>query len=147
MQVGVVPRSFGGSGCAGSPRWMPAPPPVLRPASKPGRPPGARRLAPGNPERPWDPRRDYRDGRPALSGQWEDPVPRILSGVQPTGALHLGNYIGAFRQWVDQQHDFDAYYPVVDLHAITLPYDPAELRARTLEVAGILLASGLEHAV
>jgi tryptophanyl-tRNA synthetase len=89
----------------------------------------------------------------------EKTKPRILSGVQPSGPpaadkgqgrshhrtnTHLGNYIGAFRQWVDQQHDFDAYYPVVDLHAITLPYDPAELRARTLEVAAILLASGLD---
>jgi tryptophanyl-tRNA synthetase len=85
--------------------------------------------------------------------------PRILSGVQPSGApkeqnlqygthsltnTHLGNYVGAFRQWVDQQHEFDAYYPVVDLHAITLPYEPSELRARTLEVAAILLASGLD---
>ncbi|MDP9210212.1 MAG: tryptophan--tRNA ligase, partial [Actinomycetota bacterium] len=50
-------------------------------------------------------------------------MPRILSGVQPTGNLHLGNYVGAFRQWVDMQHDFEALYPVVDLHAITLAYD------------------------
>jgi tryptophanyl-tRNA synthetase len=71
-------------------------------------------------------------------------VPRILSGVQPTGNTHLGNYVGAFRQWVDQQDDFDAFYPVVDLHAITLPYEPGELRARTLEVAAILLACGLD---
>jgi len=77
----------------------------------------------------------------------EDLVPRILSGVQPTGNTHLGNYVGAFRQWVDQQHDFDAFYPVVDLHAITLPYEPGELRARTLEVAAILLASGLDPKV
>jgi tryptophanyl-tRNA synthetase len=74
-------------------------------------------------------------------------VPRILSGVQPTGGLHVGNYVGAFRQWVDQQHEFEALYPVVDLHAITLPYDPAELRARTLEVAAILLACGLDPEV
>ncbi|HEV8651256.1 MAG TPA: tryptophan--tRNA ligase [Actinomycetes bacterium] len=87
---------------------------------------------------------------------------RILSGVQPSGAdkvdksqgrphsltnTHLGNYVGAFRQWVDQQHEFEAYYPVVDLHAITLPYEPAELRARTLEVAAILLACGLDPEV
>jgi tryptophanyl-tRNA synthetase len=50
-------------------------------------------------------------------------VPRILSGVQPTGNTHLGNYVGAFRQWVEMQHDFDAFYMVVDLHAITLAYD------------------------
>ncbi|HZD02184.1 MAG TPA: tryptophan--tRNA ligase [Actinomycetes bacterium] len=69
---------------------------------------------------------------------------RILSGVQPTGNTHLGNYVGAFRQWVKQQHEFDAYYCVVDLHAITLPYEPAELRSRTLETAAILLACGLD---
>jgi tryptophanyl-tRNA synthetase len=71
-------------------------------------------------------------------------VPRILSGVQPTGNTHLGNYVGAFRQWVDMQHDFEAFHPVVDLHAITLPYDPKTLADRTLEVAAILLAAGLD---
>jgi tryptophanyl-tRNA synthetase len=71
-------------------------------------------------------------------------VPRILSGVQPTGNTHIGNYVGAFRQWVDMQHEFDSYHLVVDLHAITLPYDPAELRDRTLEVAALLLACGLD---
>jgi tryptophanyl-tRNA synthetase len=74
-------------------------------------------------------------------------VARILSGVQPTGNTHLGNYVGAFRQWVEQQHEFDAYYCVVDLHAITLPYEPAELRSRTLETAAILLACGLDPQV
>ena len=74
-------------------------------------------------------------------------MPRILSGVQPTGNTHLGNFIGAFRQWVDMQHDFEAFYPVVDLHAITLAYDPDELADRTLEVAAILLASGLDPQV
>lgn len=72
---------------------------------------------------------------------------RILSGVQPTGNTHLGNYVGAFRQWVSQQHEFDAYYCVVDLHAITLPYERAELRDRTLEMAAILLACGLDPRV
>ena len=72
---------------------------------------------------------------------------RILSGVQPTGNTHLGNYVGAFRQWVEQQHEFDAYYCIVDLHAITLPYDPAKLRDRTLEMAAILLACGLDPEV
>jgi tryptophanyl-tRNA synthetase len=74
-------------------------------------------------------------------------VPRILSGVQPTGNTHIGNYVGAFRQWVEMQHEFDAYYCVVDLHAITLPYDAAELRARTLEVAALLLACDLDPEV
>jgi tryptophanyl-tRNA synthetase len=74
-------------------------------------------------------------------------VPRILSGVQPTGNIHLGNYVGAFRQWVDMQHDFEALYPVVDLHAITLPYDHRELADRTLEAAAMLLACGLDPEV
>ena len=74
-------------------------------------------------------------------------MPRILSGVQPTGNTHIGNYVGAFRQWVEMQHEFDAYYCVVDLHAITLPYDAGELRARTLEVAALLLACGLDPEV
>jgi tryptophanyl-tRNA synthetase len=71
-------------------------------------------------------------------------VPRILSGIQPTGDMHLGNYVGAVRQWVSFQHEFDAFYPVVDLHAITLPYDPSTLRAKTREVATMLLAAGLD---
>jgi tryptophanyl-tRNA synthetase len=78
----------------------------------------------------------------------EDPtVPRILSGVQPTGSTHIGNYVGAFQQWVEMQRVFDAYFCVVDLHAITLPYDADELRDRTLEVAAILLACGLDPEV
>jgi tryptophanyl-tRNA synthetase len=71
-------------------------------------------------------------------------VPRILSGIQPTGDLHLGNYVGAVRHWVEFQHRFDALYPVVDLHAITLPHDPAVLADKTLQVAALLLASGLD---
>jgi tryptophanyl-tRNA synthetase len=71
-------------------------------------------------------------------------VPRILSGIQPTGDMHLGNYVGAVRQWVDFQKEFDAFYCVVDLHAITLPYDPTTLRAKTREVATMLLAAGLD---
>jgi len=71
-------------------------------------------------------------------------VSRILSGVQPTGNAHIGNYVGAFRQWVEQQREFDAYYCVVDLHAITLPYDPAALSDLTLQTAALLLACGLD---
>ena len=59
-------------------------------------------------------------------------MPRVLSGIQPTAdSLHLGNYLGALRQWVALQDDHDAFYCVVDLHAITVEHDPAELRART----------------
>ncbi|HUZ43035.1 MAG TPA: tryptophan--tRNA ligase [Acidimicrobiales bacterium] len=69
---------------------------------------------------------------------------RVLSGVQPSGDLHLGNYFGAFRNWVSDQHEHDSYYCVVDLHALTLDHDPAALRQRTLDVATWLLAIGLD---
>jgi tryptophanyl-tRNA synthetase len=72
---------------------------------------------------------------------------RVLSGVQPSGDLHLGNYLGAFRNWVADQHDFDAFFCVVDLHALTLDYEPALLADKTLETAENLLAVGLDPAV
>ena len=72
---------------------------------------------------------------------------RVLSGIQPTGDVHLGNYLGAISRWVVDQHEHDSYYCVVDLHALTVPRDPADLRARTLETALVLLAAGLEPAV
>jgi len=72
---------------------------------------------------------------------------RVLSGVQPSGDLHLGNYLGAFRYWVADQHDHDALFCVVDLHAMTLDYDPARLATRTLETAESLLAVGLDPEV
>jgi tryptophanyl-tRNA synthetase len=72
---------------------------------------------------------------------------RIFSGVQPSGTLHLGNYLGAFRQWVAAQDDNDALYCVVDLHALTLEISPAELLSNTLETACGLLAVGLDPEV
>jgi tryptophanyl-tRNA synthetase len=69
---------------------------------------------------------------------------RIFSGIQPTGRKHLGNYIGAIRQYVEGQDRGEAIYCIVDLHATTVAYDPAELRERTLDTAAILLASGLD---
>jgi tryptophanyl-tRNA synthetase len=69
---------------------------------------------------------------------------RVLSGIQPSGDLHLGNYLGAIRNWVEDQGDHDAYYCVVDLHALTLDIDPADLRARTHDTALDLLAAGLD---
>lgn len=71
-------------------------------------------------------------------------VTRVLSGIQPTGEIHLGNYVGAVRHWADDQHVHDSFFPVVDLHAITQDLDPAVLRAKTIEVAAILLAAGLD---
>ncbi|MCX5376383.1 tryptophan--tRNA ligase [Streptomyces sp. NBC_00091] len=71
--------------------------------------------------------------------------PRALSGIQPTsGSFHLGNYLGAIRQYVALQETHDAFYMVVDLHAITMPQDPKELRANTRLSAAQLLAAGLD---
>ncbi|KUL36533.1 tryptophan--tRNA ligase [Streptomyces sp. NRRL F-4489] len=71
--------------------------------------------------------------------------PRVLSGIQPTaGSFHLGNYLGAVRQWVAMQESHDAFYMVVDLHAITVPQDPAELRRNTRVAVAQLLAAGLD---
>ncbi len=71
--------------------------------------------------------------------------PRVLSGIQPTAdSFHLGNYLGALRQWVALQFDHDAFYCVVDLHAITVEHDPALLRERTLVSAAQLIAMGLD---
>src|SRR3954463_6355025 len=71
--------------------------------------------------------------------------PRVLSGIQPTAdSFHLGNYLGAVRQWVALQDDFDAFYCAVDLHAITIEWDPAVLRQRTRVAAAQLLAAGLD---
>jgi tryptophanyl-tRNA synthetase len=72
---------------------------------------------------------------------------RVLSGVQPSGELHLGNYLGAFRNWVADQHHYDSLFCVVDLHAMTLDYDPALLAERTLQSAESLLAIGLDPSV
>src|SRR5579859_5690724 len=73
------------------------------------------------------------------------PRPRVLSGIQPTAdSFHLGNYLGAVRQWVPLQDTHDAFYCVVDLHAITMPYDPAALRRRTRVAAAQLFAAGLD---
>ena len=69
---------------------------------------------------------------------------RIFSGIQPTGQKHLGNYVGAIRQYVEGQDRGDAIYCIVDLHAITVPYDPGELRERLYDTTAILLAAGLD---
>src|SRR6267378_1556375 len=69
---------------------------------------------------------------------------RIFSGIQPTGNLHLGNYLGAIRNWVVLQKDFECIFCIVDLHALTQPQDPAELRASTREVAAAYIAAGID---
>jgi tryptophanyl-tRNA synthetase len=70
--------------------------------------------------------------------------PRVFSGIQPTGSPHLGNYLGALRNWVRLQDDHDAYYCIVDLHAMTMPWSPAELHVSTLETAASLLSVGID---
>ena len=72
------------------------------------------------------------------------PRPRVLSGVQPTGALHLGNWLGAIRNWVELQDTHDTYVCVVDLHAITVPHDPSQLAADTRSTAALYLACGMD---
>ena len=69
---------------------------------------------------------------------------RIFSGIQPSGNLHLGNYLGAIQNWVKLQDEFDSIFCVVDLHAITVAQDPEKLRQKTLEVAKIYLAAGID---
>src|SRR5919202_891876 len=72
--------------------------------------------------------------------------PRVLSGVQPSGNLHLGNYLGAIKRWVDYQEQFDNFFCIVDLHAITVPQDPEDLRRQTRELAAFYLAAGIDPA-
>ena len=72
---------------------------------------------------------------------------RIFSGAQPTGNLHIGNYLGALRNWVALQHEYESFLCVVDLHAITVPQDPKQLAAKTHEVARIYLAAGIDPSV
>ena len=69
---------------------------------------------------------------------------RIFSGIQPTGQKHLGNYIGAIRRWVDSQDEADTIICIVDLHSITVAYDPEDLRESTLSLAALLIASGID---
>ena len=69
---------------------------------------------------------------------------RVFSGVQPSGVLHIGNYLGAIKNWLDLQNDYQCIFCVVDLHAITIPQEPKELLKKTIEVAKIYLAAGID---
>lgn len=71
---------------------------------------------------------------------------RVISGIQPTGNLHIGNYLGAVKNWVELQDNYDAFYMLVDLHAITVKHDPKILREKSLEIVKILVASGINPA-
>jgi tryptophanyl-tRNA synthetase len=69
---------------------------------------------------------------------------RVLSGVQPTGSLHLGNYLGALRTWVNEQYEYENYFFIADLHAITVPHDPKTLAENTYTLAALYVACGLD---
>src|SRR5581483_4389580 len=69
---------------------------------------------------------------------------RVFSGIQPTGNLHIGNYLGALKNWVEIQGNYESIFGIVDLHAITLYQEPGELRAKILEIAALLLAAGID---
>ncbi|MGH2931024.1 MAG: tryptophan--tRNA ligase, partial [Solirubrobacteraceae bacterium] len=71
---------------------------------------------------------------------------RVLSGIQPSGDLTIGNWLGAIRRWVAAQDEWEGYYCVVDLHALTVPQDPIALREETLQVAATYLACGIDPA-
>lgn len=71
---------------------------------------------------------------------------RVFSGIQPTGTIHIGNYLGAIRHWVTAQANYDNIFCIVDLHAITVPQDPNILKAKSRELAGLLLAAGIDPA-
>jgi tryptophanyl-tRNA synthetase len=68
---------------------------------------------------------------------------RVFSGIQPSGELHIGNYLGAIKNWVALTETYDCIYCIVDLHAVTIPYEPAQLQDRIRELAIGVLASGL----
>jgi tryptophanyl-tRNA synthetase len=70
--------------------------------------------------------------------------PRVFSGVQPTGNLHIGNYLGALKNWVRIQYDYESIFCIVDLHAVTVYQEPAELREKIREVAALFLAAGID---
>ncbi|HEX8160748.1 MAG TPA: tryptophan--tRNA ligase [Pyrinomonadaceae bacterium] len=72
---------------------------------------------------------------------------RIFSGAQPTGNFHLGNYLGALRNWVELQHEYESLFCIVNLHAITLPQDPKSLAAKTRDLARVYLAAGIDPKV
>ena len=69
---------------------------------------------------------------------------RVLSGIQPSGNIHIGNYLGALANWVKIQYDYESIFCIVDLHAITVYQEPQELRSKIREIAGVFLAAGID---
>ncbi|TET67303.1 MAG: tryptophan--tRNA ligase [Dehalococcoidia bacterium] len=72
---------------------------------------------------------------------------RVFSGIQPTGDIHIGNYLGAVQHWVATQAEYESIFCIVDLHAITVPQDPKFLKAKIRETAGLLFAAGIDHKI
>ena len=89
---------------------------------------------------------DQADGaaRARKPAQTQGLRPRVLSGIQPSGNLHLGNYLGAVKRWVENQDQYDNFFCIVDLHAITVPQEPQALRQNTRELAAFYLAAGID---
>lgn len=69
---------------------------------------------------------------------------RVFSGIQPTGLVHIGNYLGAIKSWVDLQHKFESYFCIVDYHAITIPYEPQKMQQNIFDAAVVNIAAGLD---
>ncbi|HET8716769.1 MAG TPA: tryptophan--tRNA ligase [Nocardioidaceae bacterium] len=87
------------------------------------------------------------DAAPSSTSSAPKTRPRVLSGIQPTGdSFHFGNYLGALRQWVDLQEQFEPFFFIADMHAITVEHDPKRLRERTLRAAAQLIAMGIDPA-
>lgn len=82
--------------------------------------------------------------KPSTLNHQPSTLKRVFSGIQPTGNLHLGNYLGAIRHWVKMQEDYDCIFGIMDLHAITVPQDPQHLRRSIRELAAALIASGID---
>ena len=79
-----------------------------------------------------------------MGDAYHSPMARVLSGLKPTGPVTLGNYLGALRIWVEEQHQAESYFPVVDLHALTVAFEPERLRSLTVENALCMIAAGLD---
>src|SRR5690606_32096195 len=124
-------------------------PPSPRPSSTTGSTARRRGMSDGPTTPPWSSTTTSGDPRIRTPRLERQPMtkPRLFSGMQPSAdSLHLGNYIGALQQWVAMQEEYDAVYCCVDLHAITVPQDPAELRASTRRTVAQYIAAGIDPA-
>ncbi|KAJ4838712.1 Tryptophan--tRNA ligase, chloroplastic/mitochondrial [Turnera subulata] len=125
------PRLASTLSCSGFPRHFPSSSPLIRRSSRQFRCHCTTVSPPPQPASP--------ETTPPTSVK-----KRVVSGVQPTGSIHLGNYLGAIKNWISLQDKYEALFFIVDLHAITLPYDPQELLKATRDTAAIYLACGVD---